>query len=75
MIKNIYYILYEKKDKIDKGVFYSMNVTQIKNCDSYTSFFFGNDSTRDSLDLLPKNQNKNRNAKTLSYAHSIHVRT
>ena len=30
MIKNIYYILYEKKHKIDKGVFYSMNVIQIK---------------------------------------------
>jgi hypothetical protein len=30
MIKNIYYILYEKKDKIDKGGFYFMNVIQIK---------------------------------------------
>ena len=55
MIKNIYYILYEKKDKIDKGVSYSTNVIQIKTIIA----IYQKDSTRDSLDLLPKNHNKN----------------
>lgn len=43
------------------GVSYSGNITQTKTLIAIHHSFSPKDSTRDSLDLLPKNQNKKRN--------------
>ena len=51
-------ISYENKDEIDKGVFYSENTIQTKRLIAIHHSNSPKDSTRDSLDLLPKNQNK-----------------
>ena len=45
------------------GVSYSGNITQTKTLIAIHHSFSPKDSTRDSLDLLPKNQNKKRNVK------------